>query len=225
MFEYAIKELNKKLEKLENKYEKTALESEKMEEKTIKLQNYLIVMSDFIDSNILLVIFFAAFCMSLLVAAGVGVSILYAVICIVEGGMIVANRKIMKKNYSEFLHGKKLFHLKDQLQEQAAVINEIKDQVLSEVNECNKELQKVNELKDEPVNLLVVSQNPYYLANTEEEYYKFNEAKNNGVNNLLNVYWDIFLEEKINPVNVRYNNKIGNTIQYTENNKSLIKKM
>lgn len=227
MFEYAKKDLQKKLQNLENKHEKTALEIKEIEEKKIKLENYLTLMSNFIDSNILLVLSFAAFCMSLLVAAEVGLSILFAVISIVQGGLIVENRKIIKKNYSEFLPEKKIFDLKKQLKEQEAVINEKKDKILIKIEEYKKELEQVTQL-EETNDLCNVPQNPYYLADTDKDYDRLSTAKKNGVDKLFNVYLDClldnYLEEKINPASVHYDNKMGDNIQYTESSKKLIKK-
>jgi len=216
MFKYADNDLHKKLEILENKYEKTALESEKILDKRMKLENYIFLMNNFIDACVLLIISFAAFCMSLL--ATNAISILFAVISIVECGMVVANRKLLKKNYSEFLHEKKVFNLKSQLEEQEKNINQTKQRILSKIEECNKELQVIDKLKNESFDLKVICDNPYYLADTKEEFYSFKHAKENGSDNLLNVYWDNFFNQKINPTLLHNYKKIGE-------NKKLMKKM
>lgn len=229
MFKYAKIDLQNKLEILEKKYEKTALESKEIEEKRIKLDNYLTLMSDLIHLNILLVVSFAVFCMSLLAAAQVGVSIIFGIISVIEGGFVFGSRKIIKENYSEFLDKKKLFLLKDELSEQEAIINNKKDKLISKIEEYKKELEQVKKSEEEAKKIGKFPQNPYYLADTKEDYQRLSTEQKKGTDNLLDVYvdslLDIYLNEKLKPATVHYDNKMGDNIQYTESSKKLFKKM
>ena len=231
MFKYAKKDLQQKLDLLVKQHRKQDSKCKELEGKKNKIDNYFLTLKDFFVSFTVLIIL-AAFLICSYVA-GIDLGILQVILVSISVADIYIVAKLNKrltKYFSDLLNKKGLAHEREQLADQEELANVKKEQLAANLYDYNRKLMEVRGLeKNKDKNFEKISTNPYLMADSEKDYQKLVEAKDKGVTNLVGPYieclFDNYLEERVNPADVNFYNNIGESIDYTEESKKLMKKM
>jgi len=136
---------------------------------------------------------------------------------------IIKNNKILKDKYSD-ISGKRFFELNNMLAEITKRETKLSLQCRN-FERCKNyykiKLDKIDRYKNIFQDVIVnVSKDPYYVANTEEEYRNFVAIKEK-----CSVLLDNYLDEKVDYSDIHFNCNADDEIKYTVVNKKMMKKM
>lgn len=229
MFEYAKKELDKKIREIEAKIILTKSEEQNYKNSKNHIISYLDIKNEIslsIKSSVFggivgVVFLFIAWEFLSLSSLLCGIAC-----CIFIGKQIYTisnNKKIIDDEYSDvsnFSNNELLRKINALSQKELNTSSEIT--VLNrQRNLYNIKLDKVKRYKDIIEEVVEeITNDPYYKADTEEEYKRLILAREQGLK-----MSDVFLNQTIDYSKVHFDSNIGEDIQYTDNSKKLFKKL